>query len=156
MRPLKVLLHRVRVYLGVMVLKGYYTLLRAPELEPHHQMLFSVISRTSLFFGGGEEFLSLQENIVSIFQASQEQKFKVNKQHRLSTFLVSLFRLMSKNNTVNQLNDLNWKKTKPNSFCYICKSITVVSASMNISDFMKTGYLAYFQIRSILQNENTM
>ena len=32
--------------LGVMTMKGYPTLLRPSELEPHYQMQFSVIHRT--------------------------------------------------------------------------------------------------------------
>ena len=40
---------RARVYLGVMTMKGYFTLFRAHELESHCQMQFSVISRTPTF-----------------------------------------------------------------------------------------------------------
>ena len=36
----------VRVDLGVIGMKVCVTLLRAPELEPHHTMLFNVIPRT--------------------------------------------------------------------------------------------------------------
>ena len=46
MEPEKVLPLWVRVDLGVMAMKVYSTYLRAPELEPHHQMQFSVIPRT--------------------------------------------------------------------------------------------------------------
>ena len=42
---------RFRVDLGVMAIEECSTLLRAPELEPHHQMQFSVIPRTR-FLGG--------------------------------------------------------------------------------------------------------
>ena len=42
------------VVLRVMVKKMYSTFLNAPELEPHHQMQFSVISRT---LGWGEVLL---------------------------------------------------------------------------------------------------
>ena len=44
-------LKRVRVYLGVMAMKGYSTLPRVPEQESHHQMEFSAISRRPLFWG---------------------------------------------------------------------------------------------------------
>ena len=46
MGPQLVLPHRVRVDLGVMSMKGYSTFPKAPELEPHHQMGFSIMSRT--------------------------------------------------------------------------------------------------------------
>ena len=34
----------------VMAMKGYSTLPRSPELVPHHQMRFNVISKTPLFW----------------------------------------------------------------------------------------------------------
>ena len=37
-----------QVDLGVMATKGYSTLLRTPEVKPHHQMPFNTILRTSL------------------------------------------------------------------------------------------------------------
>ena len=43
---------RVRVELSVIVIEGYSTFHKAPGLEPHYQMQFSVISRTLV--GGGE------------------------------------------------------------------------------------------------------
>ena len=43
----------------------YSILPRSPEVEPHHQMYFSVISST-LLFGRGEAFPSL-EDTVSVF-----------------------------------------------------------------------------------------
>ena len=45
MGPELVLSHRVRLNLRVMAMKGYYIFPRAPELEPHDQMHFSVIPR---------------------------------------------------------------------------------------------------------------
>ena len=39
------------VDLGVMAMKGYFTLPRFSELEPRHRMQFSVVPKTS-FFGG--------------------------------------------------------------------------------------------------------
>ena len=39
---------QVRVDLGVMVIKGYSTQLRALKLEPHYQMEFSAIPRAPL------------------------------------------------------------------------------------------------------------
>ena len=42
------------VDLGVIAIKGYFTLLRTPEVELDHQMQFSVIRRTTpLLLGGG-------------------------------------------------------------------------------------------------------
>ena len=41
---------QVRMDLGIMVMKVYFTVLRAPELEPHNQMLFSFMLRTPPFF----------------------------------------------------------------------------------------------------------
>ena len=45
MEPRQLLLYQVRVDLGVMGMKGYPTLPWTPELGPHHQIQFSVISR---------------------------------------------------------------------------------------------------------------
>ena len=42
--PKQVLPLRVRVDLGVMRMKSYFTLFRAPELVPHLQIQFSIIS----------------------------------------------------------------------------------------------------------------
>ena len=41
--------------LGVKGMKGLSTLLKAPEPEPHHQMQFSDIIKTSIFGDGEEE-----------------------------------------------------------------------------------------------------
>ena len=46
MRPSQVLSFWLRLDLGVMEMKGYLPPSRSPELEPHHQMQFSVIPRT--------------------------------------------------------------------------------------------------------------
>lgn len=35
----------------------------------------------------------------------------------------------------------------PDSFCYICGSFTVPSQRMNISEFVKRAYLAYFKLK---------
>ena len=35
--------------LRIMAMKRYLTFIRAPELEPHHQMQFTIIPRTTLF-----------------------------------------------------------------------------------------------------------
>ena len=45
----------VKMDLEVMTMKKYFPLLRSLELEPHHQMQFNIITRTSLFLGGGGE-----------------------------------------------------------------------------------------------------
>ena len=52
------------VNLGVIAMKGYPTLLRSLELEPQHQMQFSVIPRTHLF---GLGLTHSGGNIVSVF-----------------------------------------------------------------------------------------
>ena len=44
-----ILLLRFKADIRVMVWKGYSTFPRSPELEPHHQMLFSVIHWTLLY-----------------------------------------------------------------------------------------------------------
>ena len=41
----------LRVDLGVMAMKRPSILPRSPELDPHYQMQFSVISKTALFDG---------------------------------------------------------------------------------------------------------
>ena len=51
MSPYRVLPLQVRVDLGVMVMKEYPTLLRSPELEPHHQMWFSLILSSPFLWG---------------------------------------------------------------------------------------------------------
>ena len=49
MGPKEVLPLRVRVELEVTVIKGYSTLPRSPQIEPHYQLEFSVMPRTSFF-----------------------------------------------------------------------------------------------------------
>ena len=56
-----------RVDLGVIVMKGYFTFHRSPEVMLHHQMQFSVIRRTPTFFGGGRGSYSSAVDIVSVF-----------------------------------------------------------------------------------------
>ena len=46
MEPLEVLYLQVRVDLGVMTMKAYFTLSRSPDLESKHQRQFSVITKT--------------------------------------------------------------------------------------------------------------
>ena len=53
MEPEQVLPLWVRVDLGVMAMKAYSTLPIFPELEPHYQVQFSVITRTFLWWAGG-------------------------------------------------------------------------------------------------------
>ena len=48
MRPQHVLPVWVSIDLGVMEIKGYFTLPRSPEEESHHWMQFSVIHRAPL------------------------------------------------------------------------------------------------------------
>ena len=49
----------IGVNLGVMEMKGCLTLTRAQELEPHHQVLFSIIPKKFFFFFGRRCFLPL-------------------------------------------------------------------------------------------------
>ena len=44
----------IKVNLGAMAMKGDSIIARSLELRPYHQMLFSIIARISLFFGGGK------------------------------------------------------------------------------------------------------
>ena len=62
MGPSQVLPLQVRIDLRVMAMKGYSILLRPPEMEPHNQMQFSVILRTSKYYF----YLSLK-NTIRIF-----------------------------------------------------------------------------------------
>ena len=57
MRPEQVQLLRVRVDLGVMVMKGYFTFHKAPEQEPQYQIHFSVKPRV---FVGEESYPSTE------------------------------------------------------------------------------------------------
>ena len=96
MEPKQILPLQVRVNLGFMPMKGYYTLLRPPELEPHYQMQFSVILRTPLF--GMESFLSAKDilcilslansvwyshsiNIFSYIDLGNQNKLNGNTEH---------------------------------------------------------------------------
>ena len=54
---------RGRMDLVVMPMKDYSTLSRSPELEPHHQMLFNFLLKTSLLEGSYPS----AENKVSVF-----------------------------------------------------------------------------------------
>ena len=63
MGPLQVLPSRVRVELGVLVMKEYYTLLGCLRLTHEHQMKFSIIFRTLFMWG----CLLFAENEVSVF-----------------------------------------------------------------------------------------
>ena len=49
MGPRQVLPLPVRVDLKGIEMKGYPVLARSPELEPHYQMHFSLIRRTTIF-----------------------------------------------------------------------------------------------------------
>ena len=63
MRPSQVLPLLVRVELGVMVMKGYSTLPKVPELEAHSEAVWCHILNTRLFFGWilvGGSYLSLE------------------------------------------------------------------------------------------------
>ena len=48
MGPKSILMQNVKVDLGVMSLKGYSTLPRSPELEPHRHMPYNVITYSHL------------------------------------------------------------------------------------------------------------
>ena len=55
--------------LGVMAMKGYLILLRSPELETHHQLQFSVISRTPLFSEGAVNTVRANQQKISDFRS---------------------------------------------------------------------------------------
>ena len=59
---------RVRVDLGVMVIKGYSTFSKAPGLEFYHQMQFSLILRTLV-----ERFLPFWRGAVCVFYSPSQQ-----------------------------------------------------------------------------------
>ena len=40
------------MYLAVMVMKGYFTLSRSPDIEPQNPVQFSIIHKTFLFSSG--------------------------------------------------------------------------------------------------------
>ena len=82
---------RIRLDLEVNTMKNYST---SPEVESHHQMLFTVIIRTFPFLAGRESD-SYAKNTVSIFYASstgEGSKFKDHKQilviHQVILFAV--------------------------------------------------------------------
>ena len=62
-----------RVDLGVRTMKGYYTLPRALELEPHHRLQFSVIPRIP---HSGESYLSAKHE-VGVFQWQVGSKYEI-------------------------------------------------------------------------------
>ena len=74
---------RVTVDQSVMAMKGYSTLPKSKELEPHHQMQFSVVPRTLLFFFfcGEEGYLSAVSKsacglpLMDILALADQQKF---------------------------------------------------------------------------------
>ena len=65
MKPKHILPFQVRVDLRVMAMKGYLIFPKALGLEPHDQMLSSVISR--ILVDEGEEVLPLSKGAVSVF-----------------------------------------------------------------------------------------
>ena len=52
-------LNKVKVDLGVIAMKEYTTLMRSPELEPHHKMQFNDVLKTPIC--SGESLTSAQE-----------------------------------------------------------------------------------------------
>ena len=73
MEPKQVLPFWVRVDLGIMTMKGFFTLSRSPEQEPFHQMQFSGIPRTphsrgyhQLILSPADKFISILEEALSI------------------------------------------------------------------------------------------
>ena len=55
----------LRVDLGIMAMKRYFTLPKSSELEPHHQVLFRVIFRISIFGGALPLYRAYSRYIVS-------------------------------------------------------------------------------------------
>ena len=62
---------------GVMAIKGYSTLPRAPGLEHHNEMQFSVFSGTTLGF-----FLPLSSDAVGVFYCPSRLNCKINGLHK--------------------------------------------------------------------------
>ena len=69
MGPRQVLLLRVKVDIGVIAIKKYFIFLKAPGLDPHHRIQFSVIPG-HLF---GLRVLPLWKGAVGIFYGPTEQ-----------------------------------------------------------------------------------
>ena len=72
----------IRIDQGVMVTKEYSTFLGSPELEPHHQMQFSVIRKTSYYPYVG----------VTVFFDSRQKSQFINNQ---LTFLINIGKILS-------------------------------------------------------------
>ena len=60
MESQQVLQLQVRVDLGVITIKGYSTLTRAPKVDLNHQMQFNVTSRTPSVLWGRRSHIPLQ------------------------------------------------------------------------------------------------
>ena len=92
MKPLQVLPPRLRVDIGVMAVKEWdSTLPESPELEPHYQIQFSVITRT-LFLGGGG-LTPLQGGIQSAYSKPCQQDENAGRDLRViytSPILIAL------------------------------------------------------------------
>ena len=74
----QVLTPQIRVNLGVIAIKGYSTFPRAPEIEPHHQVQFSVILRT---LASGRRRLAPLQGIQSTSSEPRQQGVR-NKNNR--------------------------------------------------------------------------
>ena len=56
-----------------MAMKGYFTLSRSSEMEPHHQMQFGVNTQETPFLGS----YLFAENTVSVFLSSDHRGFVI-------------------------------------------------------------------------------
>ena len=64
MEPQQILLFQVWINRGLMAMKGYSTLSRSSELEPHHQMQCSVISTINLIIKFKFKWNSIQNSSI--------------------------------------------------------------------------------------------
>ena len=83
--------------LGLMEMKEYITISRSPELEPHHQIQFGMISRTPLILSSNLPFhREYSQNILSPTDLAGSicreiiQKFKSISRLKLTRFQKSI------------------------------------------------------------------
>ena len=74
-------------------MKGYSTLSRALELEPHHKIQFNIIPRTCLFFVKWEECILSSANRDKI----KEKYFDINKKYKKKKGVMLFFSFKNRN-----------------------------------------------------------
>ena len=74
----------LRVDLGIMVMKRYFTLLKSSELEPHHQMQLNVILRALLFEGVALPFCRGYSQIILSLAIMAELNLSISQTYGLT------------------------------------------------------------------------